>query len=632
MANNDPILTPLIISAAAAGGITLTATTAAWISSLIVAGTLVGLSLILAPRPPSPGDGSTVFKQPIPPRVYFVGTTRLAGFYLWVAERDGDLYVVTAITDEEVAAVEQVYLNDDPVEVVGNVVQPGEDGRYGGGNVTLATLRGQAGVPAFPPLATVFPEIDDNFTGTGIYMLFLACVGVKQEDHLKIYPNNDPKPSVVVSAARRWDPRDPAQDPEDPGTWSASTKNLVLNWLYFECFCPNGPRKNYLNAIMPYVDVWKEEADICDELVDTADGAQVPRYEIGYWWHALTGEETIRAMFLACCDGWTCNLPDGGFIVRVGKYREPTVTLTDDDLTTFFIQRDQNVEDRVNELIIKYTSPEHDYGEVEADPFRDEAQIAKDGRLLNTSVDLWGVQNRNQARRLGLRDWNRQNEGVRGSAECNIGGFGAIGQRWVRVQSDRIPRMSNTVIELRSGDIDPVGGSFTFMWIRSGPHIDIYDPNDPDWGDGAAPPAKVRPGTFLPETPTDLQGEIVDHGDGQHSFNLNWEQQAKVSTGTPREDLDYLVRYRLQDDGDGDPGPWKTDKVTDPTVVGDRVFTVIFPTIMGVEYDVQVAAVGPRGTRSDWSDTLPLVTANVMLREDGSTMLREDGSFFFREA
>jgi hypothetical protein len=391
----DPILTPLFVSAiAGATGLAATSAavtlTAAALTSITVgiittaAGYL--LTTLFAPKVPRPEDGHVPIQQSIPYRIFGYGQTRIAGAVMCLEEYSNDLYLITALVGHPIASFEEFYLNDDQIEFVDpfdgtaeggpNQVAIGPKGQYGVG----CDLWWRLGLPGQTVLTDFVTGLngmwDAAAVGTGQAYMAMRCIGlVNPETFTKRYPSGRPQPSAVMRLAKVWDFRDEDQDPTDPTTWSWSN-NSVVCLAHFECFNEFGPQRDYTKALLPVIDLWKAEADVCDEPIPLDAGGTQPRYQLGGWSTAEIDPKATRLSMLSTFDGWMAERGDGALVIVAGKYRAPTVTLTDDDISGFYIEGDIPAENVINSVHVAFNSPEHAYSEVEADPWEDEEDQA----------------------------------------------------------------------------------------------------------------------------------------------------------------------------------------------------------------------------------------------------------------
>ncbi|MGQ3280195.1 MAG: hypothetical protein ACT6WE_27135, partial [Shinella sp.] len=67
------------------------------------------------------------------------------------------------------------------------------------------------------------------------------------------------------------------EDPSNPAAWVFS-RNAALIMAWHQCFSEFGHRRDYTKAILPVIDMWKDEADVCDEDVPLQGGGTEKRY------------------------------------------------------------------------------------------------------------------------------------------------------------------------------------------------------------------------------------------------------------------------------------------------------------------------------------------------------------------
>ncbi len=586
------------ISASIAALIFTVGTTAYVVATTVITialsiGLSIGLNLLLAPsRPPipKPADGSAPLQQAIPPVQYAVGRTRMAGSFMWFAKVGGNLYMVTAVKDGFFCEIEHYYLNDDEVTL-------NPDGTVDSGTVYQHFVRflwwdgspmpdGTALIdnPLKPIIDAFSPDLDENFRPDGIAALGLLCGSVPSENFSGIYPNGRPQPSIAGKTTRLYDPRDETQDVDDETTWQFSANNALVR-IWYECFCPHGPRRSYDIAVVPRLATWIEQADACDDPIALKAGGTVPRYECGFWWQSTTERAQVRASIMASCDGWDCEFGDGSFVMLVGKYIAPTETLTDDDIVGYQLESDTLDGEYTNSLSIKWTNPDEQYGEQDAPPWEDDEAISEYG-LRSSSVDLWPVQNQSQARRLAKRLFLRANAPLRGTLTTNLASLRLIGDRWAIVQSDKIAPLANSVIEIKNQKTDLVNLRRTIEFVVVNPNV--LDAWDAATEEGEPPPATYEPVNDTPPVPDNVDAvatgeEMSDYTTGV-TLAVSWDEVPD------RTDLTWTVQYQ-QSGADG----WIEMPVASPTIAGGRVYAQTGFVTVGSIYYVQVQSHGVGG-------------------------------------
>lgn len=485
-------------TAAGAGGVagfSFASTTVAGVSITTLAGTTailtasIGLSYALSANPnmPKPEAGAMAIKQAIPPRVRGYWDNRLAGSYMLYEEANRTSYDVIAFHHGKVESIEHFYLHDQEVSLspdisvggVGTVATVGAD-QFGGSRVQIEIKLGGA-TQVTSALYSSDPDINTLWTadyrGDGVAYACLKCGAVVDPELFsRVYPQGKPELSVVARCSPVWDPRDPAQDREDDTTWIASP-NPVLQLIDYMTRVDGGMGLD-LDAILPpaMLDLWMVEADICDEEVSGS-----PRYECAIWYQFDNKPEDVINKILATCDGHMMETGEGTFALTVGKYREPTEpALTDQHFFGFTLNHGIPAEQRVNQLEINFTDPSQKYAPAQADPVRDEASIERTGKVNSQVLDLTGVQNEDQAIRLGWRALLRLNASKTGSFVTNLLGLEYLGKRWVNVDYQSGPNgLQNCVVEIQRAEVNQQDGRITWSWVRVIPPLARLDFSNP---------------------------------------------------------------------------------------------------------------------------------------------------------
>lgn len=597
----DPILTPIFTSWFASLG--FSATVSAFLGSaataLVTTAATIGLQMLLAPKPPKPEDGKIPKTQSVPHRWWGVGRVRVAGAYMLWESRDNMLYAVQAIAGHRIQSVNRYWLHDDEVTLdeTGTTIINGSRYRnkvkifYRLGLVPETPY--EAIVDAFADEAPGSQAWTNDHRGDGQASLGMTVKAANQNNQAKNFPYGPPSLSVEADMALCWDFRDPAQDPEDPDTWEW-TRNSALILAWHQCFNPFGHKRDYTRALVPVLDMWKEEADICDEDVPLNGGGTEKRYECNGFDTTENDPKVGTNAILATCDGWICERGDGALLFICGKFREKYVaTITDADIVGHQIQYDVLFEDEINRLVPKFTYPAIDYATSDTDFFEDPDAILLAGRVLaQDGVYQWCHQWR-QARRLGLRDWRRLKEKVSGALDLRLSAINAVFTRWVRLQTPlSLPRLSGKLVENRKSTLALLQGGFNMEIVQHPEDIDAWNPATDE---GRQPPVPPKPNVDDIITPV---------------INL---VQAKASNGSvyirvviidPEDDtLTPVVRYRVADyDGLGTPGAWIEKEFPDAVPSGGYVNlnTDVVPNDKLL--DIQVSFKTSKGD-GDWSAT-----------------------------
>lgn len=468
------------------------------VGSAAILGAAIGLQAAFGARPnlPQAESGSQPLMQAVPPRIRGYGRCRISGYYMLFEATNNTSYDVIAFHSGRVAQIVGIYLHDDQVfhnsnyptdDVVSTTI---DDGRYG----AVVHIRYDLGNSTGTPFYFNETEMDglwnpSTHLGRGIAWLSLVCgKSETPDDFTKVYPRNLPLPSVVADLSPVWDPRDTSQSRTDEATWQVSY-NPVIQLIDYLTRTDGGLGLDYDIIIAPVIDAWKTEADLCDASELKADGSYEPRYESHGWFQFDNKPEDIINAILSTCDGWMCEAGDGTLALKVGVYREPTVTLTEKHILGFSVNYGQADEQAVNQLDITFTDPSQKYVKVQSETLRDEDAIALTGDVRSQPLDLTWVQSNSQARRLAARAMQRLNPQMTGSFVTSLYGLRALGERWVNLQYPFVSGLQDSVVEIQDAELDLMAGRITFNFRRVAPdQIEAYDPTTDEGTPPVVPP------------------------------------------------------------------------------------------------------------------------------------------------
>ena len=649
------------------------------VGSLALAAIFLGVSLALRPSLPSPADGIQATKQDIPPRAFMMGCSRYGGVYMLYESSEDSSHDVTALNDGKIGGFRKFFLHDDEVgidPVTGFVTStPGHtDDRY----LLHVFIRKRYGEPtetAYTEATTKLPTIwTVDHRGDGTASLYLECIESSQEGFQIAYPNALPAPSAVYDGPAIWDPRDVAQDPDDPATWvdypvwddgttyvagdrvlyspdpdgpgavyiSRGAANLnfdpvtrpdkwisvnqnpVLQIIYFLTSTKHGLGLDRAVLITPVLAALMAEADICDELVQLKSLDYEPRYvSNGYFLLETDPSEIINAI-LVTCDGWMTEDGEGSLVLIVGKYRAPGVLVLK-PRHIVGMKPSYGIEDEkiVNDLQIKFTSPAHKYKEAPGQAWRDEADIAERGMRRSRTLSVPWVHYHPQARRLAKRQMARLNAIPYGTLVARSYGLAFLGKRWIRLQFD-LDGLEDCIIEIKKASVDLMAGRVTFDWHIVNPNsIDAWDP---DTEEGTPPPVVDN----APDAELPVPDEVEIALAGDESTGL----MAQISFADPlRPALSYVMRFRLEDDplDPGNPGPWAEQSISEFTTDGDRI--TVSTTVLPIDQNFvfQVASVGTKGTRSDWSEAITFSVSTATITDNDGFQTTDNSGVFIDE-
>lgn len=533
-------------------------------------------------------------KSPTPPRVRCRGRRRLFGSQmLFDTASNGTTVDVWAFNDGP-GNVTGHYLNDEPVTVVGNVVQPGEDGRYGDlspPKVRVGTSSGAPTETAFAAIVSLVPDIwTTNHRGDGIVAGWMTKAPVKSEDFLTVYPQGD---NVALSLVGEWgkcfDPRNPAHDPLDRSTWTYA-ENAALH-LLDHYLSDRG--YDYAAKIAPVVQFWIDAANICDEPVPLAAGGTEPRYRACVAYDFTKAPADVVSELLSCFDGWTGQDENGCQIVYAGKVYAPTVTIGPDQIVGYSHQEFVEDEDRINELVLQYVSDQHDFNTVEGQAWRDEDDISARGKINSDGLSLQAP-SFPQVRRLAKRSMARRCAAHRGTVITTIEGKAILGKRYINLHLEEAGAVFYSgIAEIIGAERDYDTGGLSFTWLSIDPNVDAWNPATEE-----GEPAPV--GSRVAQQP--LAAPIINSAEPQFESEDTVARALLDIEGPDRTDLTWFARWRL--DGDvswNEAGYADLDPGTPVSVL-----TGMLP--LNADVEIQAAYGVGDGRKSPWSATVEVDT------------------------
>lgn len=544
------------------------------------------LNLLFGPKAPKPQSIETQIKNPTPPRVYGYGTRRIHGAVsFWGNTSGGATVDVVAFADGKAHAVRQAYLNDDPVTVTGGVVQQ-VGTKYKGGKVLAGWNLGQTPAPVHSAVVAQLPGIwTTAHRGDGVVSGYLIKNPVKDDEYLDTYPQGDNVIlSLVIDLQLCFDPREAGHDIDDASTWEW-TENPVLQLLHYFVV-----RRGYSydTKILPQIAFWIAAANVCDEVISGE-----ARYRSWVLYDSTAKPAEVIGSLLETFDGWYAENERGEIVIYAGEYYEPTVTIGPDQIVEYEYQGFVEEENIVNELSVKYISDAHDYNEVEAQPWRDETDIAARG-----SVNSQGIAPQTpsfkQNRRLAKITMARNNTPDRGTVVTNYSGRIAEGQRFINL----LIKEAGTVIFDGVAEIQHITRNLethglTIEWSRAEAFAWSWSTATED---GYGAPTGTFPTIAPPDPPTlDSTAYVIDAG----TASLTIE-----GTGPDRDDLTWYARFR-----ETSTSSWSEQRYDD--VEAGAWVTLTIPFIpLDISLDVEISYDTGNGKFSGWSNTA-IVTADT---------------------
>lgn len=414
-----------------AGGSALAAT-AAYGAAAAFAGTFwggflvktvlsVGLSAIAAklaqksPNMPPPAARMANYAQPISYAEWVFGRTRKGGPLGFTGFKSLRRYYVPILAAHEIEGFVEHWLDErvtgltsstDPLESNIDTYPMSNDGR-------IDTFTGAPGQTADPGLVLMFPEITEEHDFAGLAGAVVSAWRPAPENFSLIYPRGREwaYAPVIDGNNQIFDPRD--------GT-RKYTNNAALVIAY------------WLTEILGREVDWpsvETEARASDGLVMNAQGEMQPRWTINGTISDEQEFEDQRAQLAGACDAFMYERPDGKVGFYVGRWIEPTITLTADDFTRFELSSGGWGGAVPDEVAAIYTEPENAWRETPSGAWVHRSVT----KPIRDEPPLYLVTNHNQATRLNRRLARMKNAKYRLQGTVPMIGHELIASRFFRV-------------------------------------------------------------------------------------------------------------------------------------------------------------------------------------------------------
>lgn len=428
-----PFLAPFVAAVGAAAA-TLGITTSMVVNFVInIALALIQMAMT---KQPKPSDGIIVVRESVGIRQVVLGRSRVYGKIIFIESNTRILYQVLYLSQGPVDGFEEYFLDNRTalLDADGWVTSKpyGSNGRK---RVRVLTRAGAVPSSVYEPLKLAFPgTVNNAWRGDGMATMFVQAKSLDPEFIAKHYPNRYPQGSVIARFGSVYDPRTGSR------AWS---QNLPLHLLeYLTADDGMGIAQKDVDpsdARLPANDLidlddFAFAARVADNLIPGKNGTSVRRYQGSFSWRLDEQPKDVLSRAVMMMDGQLFLKASGKIGFRIGRWEEPSIHIEDTDIIDANIRDASDPVSEANEIVIKYTNPNANYSPATSDPWRNEEVYRRTGgRYRNTTVELYGIQNHNHARRIAKIIDRKTNAKWQGSITTNFVGVLAWDQRFIRV-------------------------------------------------------------------------------------------------------------------------------------------------------------------------------------------------------
>lgn len=339
----------------------------------------------VAPVVPKPEDGKYNLRQNVPDLAIVLGRVKKGGDYDSLEERNGTAYHIIVHAGHRIQGYVQHYLHDEAVTLNGSgfVADPAHFNQ----KVRITSRVGVNAETAYAAMVSAFPEIwTADHRGDGLASVLMEAQSVSQQAYLDTYPQQMPLHTAVMDGALLYDPR-------------TETTAFSTNIALFRLFHLTHPSGGKLSLDDLYLPDWIVAANVCDEEVTNREGETEPRYHGGLWYRTSNDPVDIGRLIDQAAELVVYERADGKIGVHAGKYVEPDIRLTADDITA--LHYDANARQRTNVLAVRgrYTDPATVYNTVDAAIYGN-PYVSNDDTQRTRTFDNQIVQSHNHCQRL----------------------------------------------------------------------------------------------------------------------------------------------------------------------------------------------------------------------------------------
>lgn len=513
---------------------------------------------------PQGSDGTDVIDVVSPTNLREGGGTWLHNVVTWAAH--------------QVDAIETIWLDNREV-TFGHA----SDARWGTGVYSKRVFHeyrlGSPSQEAIPDLIAQLPALwttDHKQSGCCHSYLILVWDGLS-------FPEGYPEIAATIRGVLCYDPRT---------TGTAWTRNAALIAAFYLMNDKFG-----LNVPLADIDTtsWIDSANCCDETI-TIPGGSEPRYCVDGVIDTSRPPQDVLSELAAAMAG-DIVYQGGKWYILAGKYRTPTVTLTDDDLRSDLqITTKRSLRDAFNCVRATYPSKDHNYEEVDAPVVKNSTYITEDGGVEKYEDLVFSlVTSGYQAQRLMKIALEKNRQGI--SVRCTVSLKGLLLQVGdvVNLTLDRYG-WSAKPFEVRNLSIivDPREGAFVDLELDETASA-VYD-----WNNGEETTIDVAANTNLPSpfTVGAITSLVLTSGTAELYIRLDGTVWSRIkATWTVDDELvtnggDIELQYKPSASSDWLPGP----------IVGGDISTAYLTDVQdGVAYDVRARAINALGTKGEWT-------------------------------
>lgn len=331
---------------------------------------------------------STLIKSPISARQKVYGQVKKSGTLVYASTTGSDnkyLHLVIALASHEIQSIDKVFFNDQAIDLSTDI--------DGSGNVNTGTFNGKARIKTALGTTTQAADSDlvsEDSNWTSSHQLKgIAYIYIRLEFDADVYPNGIPNISALIKGKKLLDYR--------TSTTAYSTNPALIIYDYLTS-------SDGMNASTSEIDTtsFTSAANDCEDSITLNDASTQNRYDC----HGVVtlDKKPIEIIedILSSCVG-TLTYEQGKFVLKVGKSRSSSKTITEDDIAgEINVRAKPKRQDIYNQVRGTFSDEDNNYIATDFPIVENSTYQTDDGETISREIQLPFTTNVAMAERIAL--------------------------------------------------------------------------------------------------------------------------------------------------------------------------------------------------------------------------------------
>lgn len=255
------------------------------------------------------------------------------------------------------------------------------------------------------PPAQIVSEMGDDFLATdgwrGCTVIWVRCHSGGDKKRARRWPGGFPQIEVSGAWSLVWDPRNAAQDPNNPSTWAYSPNQALC---VLDALRNNPIRQWSLDQLM--IESFEQAATIANQSIALSAGGTAPRYRVDGQIIFQDGEVEAQVEPLLAAGASRLVNVGGRLGIVPGVWRDPVYTMTD-AIGPIEYERWRSGADLPTAMQLSYVDRDGDYQLTPLPPYEPPGARVLDGQEKIETGDIrlvsWSAQAQRVQKIMALR-------------------------------------------------------------------------------------------------------------------------------------------------------------------------------------------------------------------------------------